>query len=79
MLRQYHQQYSLIIKTQEQTQATCVVISHDIDSAFKIANKLAMLSDGRIVESGTPEELQASKNPIVVNFIKGHAEANNQN
>ncbi len=69
----------LIIKTQEQTQATCVVISHDIDSAFKIANKLAMLSDGRIVESGTPEELQASKNPIVVNFIKGHAEANNQN
>ena len=70
---------SLIIKTQEQTQATCVVISHDIDSAFKIANKLAMLSDGRIVESGTPEELQASKNPIVVNFIKGHAETNNQN
>lgn len=69
----------LIMKTQEQTQATCVVISHDIDSAFKIANKLAMLSDGRIVESGTPEELQASKNPVVVNFIKGHAETNNQN
>ena len=69
----------LVMKTQEQTQATCVVISHDIDSAFKIANKLAMLSDGRIVESGTPEELQASKNPIVVNFIKGHAETNNQN
>ncbi|HIJ56258.1 MAG TPA: ABC transporter ATP-binding protein [Deltaproteobacteria bacterium] len=69
----------LIMKTQELTQATCVVISHDIDSAFKIANKLAMLSDGRIVESGTPEEFQASKNPVVVNFIKGHAETNNQN
>ena len=69
----------LIMKTQEQTQATCVVISHDIDSAFKIAKKLAMLSDGRIVESGTPEELKSSKNPVVVNFIKGHAETNNQN
>ena len=69
---------NLILKTQKQTKATCVVISHDIDSAFKIASKLAMLSDGRIVETGTPEELQASKNPVVVNFIEGHAEANIQ-
>ncbi len=69
---------NLILKTQKQTKATCVVISHDIDSAFKIASKLAMLSDGRIVETGTPEELQASKNPVVVNFIEGRAEANIQ-
>ena len=67
----------LIMKTQEQTHATCIVISHDIDSAFKIGNKLAMLSDGKIVEYGTPDELKASKIPAVVNFIKGYVDTDN--
>ena len=61
----------LIVKTQQHTNATCLIISHDIDSTFKIAHSVAMLYDGRIIEYGTPEKIKNSKNPAVKNFIKG--------
>lgn len=61
----------LIVKTQQLTDATCLVISHDIDSTFKIAHKVAMLYDGRIVEYGSPENIKHSENPVVKNFIEG--------
>ena len=61
----------LIVETQKQTEATCVIISHDIPSTFKIANKIAMLYQGKIIEMGTPDEVRSSKNPVVQNFIEG--------
>ena len=61
----------LIVKTQEHTGATCLVISHDIDSTFKIAHTVAMLYDGRIIEYGPPEKIKHSANPVVKNFIEG--------
>ena len=61
----------LIVKTQQHTNATCLIISHDIDSTFKIAHNVAMLYDGKIVEYGSPEKLKGSKNPVVKNFIEG--------
>ena len=61
----------LIVKTQENTNATCLVISHDIDSTFKIAHTVAMLYDGRIIEYGSPEKIKHSENPVVNNFIEG--------
>ena len=61
----------LIVETQKQTEATCVIISHDIPSTFKIANKIAMLYQGKIIEMGTPDEVRSSKNPVVHNFIEG--------
>ena len=61
----------LIMKTQEHTGATCLVISHDIDSTFKIAHTVAMLYDGRIIEYGPPEKIKHSANPVVKNFIEG--------
>jgi len=61
----------LIVKTQQHTNATCLIISHDIDSTFKIAHSVAMLYDGRIIEYGTPEKIKNSKNPAVKNFIEG--------
>ncbi len=61
----------LIVKTQQHTNATCLIISHDIDSTFKIAHNVAMLYDGRIIEHGTPEKIKNSKNPAVKNFIEG--------
>ncbi|RLC02807.1 MAG: ABC transporter ATP-binding protein [Deltaproteobacteria bacterium] len=61
----------LIVKTQQHTRATCLVISHDIDSTFKIAHKVAMLYDGRIIEYGPPEKIKNSENPVVKNFIEG--------
>ena len=59
------------MKTQEHTGATCLVISHDIDSTFKIAHTVAMLYDGRIIEYGSPEKIKHSANPVVKNFIEG--------
>jgi phospholipid/cholesterol/gamma-HCH transport system ATP-binding protein len=61
----------LIVKTQQHTNATCLIISHDIDSTFKIAHNVAMLYDGRIIEYGSPEIIKNSKNPAVKNFIEG--------
>ena len=61
----------LIMRTQEQTGATCLVISHDIDSTFKIAHTVAMLYDGRIIEYGVPDKIRHSTNPVVKHFIEG--------
>lgn len=53
---------------------TTVTITHDMKVAFKIADRVAMLYRGHIIEDGTPEQFQASKNPIVQQFIEGRAE-----
>jgi phospholipid/cholesterol/gamma-HCH transport system ATP-binding protein len=64
----------LIIDTQKNFNLTCVVISHDLDSIFKIGHRIAMLHQGKIIEYGTPEEVRASKNPAVVQFLAGSVE-----
>jgi phospholipid/cholesterol/gamma-HCH transport system ATP-binding protein len=53
---------------------TTVTITHDMKVAFKIADRVAMIYDGQIIEQGTPEQFQASTNPIVRQFIEGRAE-----
>ncbi len=52
---------------------TSVVITHDMVSCYKVADRIAMLYDGVIIETGTPAEIQASSNPIVRQFISGRA------
>lgn len=64
----------LIFETQRNFNLTCVVISHDIKSIFAVGHRVAMLYDGRIIEYGTPEELKASKNPVVQQFLAGSLE-----
>jgi len=64
----------LIIDMQKHTKATCVVISHDIDSIFKIAHTVAMLYHGKIIEIGTPDAVKSSENPALQQFIQGKAE-----
>ncbi len=61
---------NLIVNTQQLTKATFVVISHDIESTFNIAHKVAMLYHGKIIEIGTSDEIRSSNNPIVKRFIK---------
>jgi len=61
----------LIVKTQQNTGATCVVISHDIESTFKIAHRVAMLYKGKIIADGSPEEIQATDDPVLRRFIEG--------
>jgi phospholipid/cholesterol/gamma-HCH transport system ATP-binding protein len=53
---------------------TTVTITHDMKVAFKIADRVAMLHQGHIIEQGTPEEFQRSNNEIVQQFIEGRAE-----
>ncbi|MFH1673962.1 MAG: ABC transporter ATP-binding protein [Pseudomonadota bacterium] len=62
---------TLLMKTQEQTGATCIVISHDIQGTFKIAHTIAMLYKGKIIEVGTPDKLRSSDNAFVQQFIHG--------
>src|SRR5438552_18062474 len=64
----------LILEMDTTLDSTTVSITHDMKVAFKIADRVAMLYNGQIVEQGTPYEFQQSKNPIVRQFIEGRAE-----
>jgi phospholipid/cholesterol/gamma-HCH transport system ATP-binding protein len=64
----------LINKLKGEMGVTSVVITHDMVSAYKIADRIAMLYEGKIVEVGTPEEIMNSKNAIIQQFIHGKAE-----
>jgi len=61
----------LILKLQKELNITSVVVTHDMVSAYKIADRIAMLYDGKIVEVGTAEEIRNTRNPIVKQFITG--------
>jgi phospholipid/cholesterol/gamma-HCH transport system ATP-binding protein len=61
----------LIIDTQKNFNLTCVVISHDIQSIFRIGHKIAMLYEGQIIAYGTPDEIRASDNPVMKQFLSG--------
>jgi phospholipid/cholesterol/gamma-HCH transport system ATP-binding protein len=60
----------MIIEAQERLGVTSVVISHDIGSAFKVADQIAFLHQGQMLEQGTPTEVRASKHPDVQKFLK---------
>ena len=64
----------LIVEMDETLNTTTVTITHDMKVAFKIADRVAMLHQGSIIENGTPEQFQRSTNPIVQQFIDGRAE-----
>lgn len=65
---------NLIIKMKNHYNATSIAVTHDMASAFKIADRIAMLYKGKIVEIGTPDEIKNTQNPIVKQFITGSAE-----
>ncbi len=61
---------NLIYETQRKLNLTCLVISHDIPATFKLADYVAMLDGGRIVEYGTPEDFKRSENKVIREFLK---------
>ena len=65
---------NLIISIHNKFKFTGIIISHDISGAFKTGDIIAMLYDGRIIESGSPEEFRNSANPVVKQFITGSME-----
>jgi phospholipid/cholesterol/gamma-HCH transport system ATP-binding protein len=60
---------SMINQAKERRRVTSMVISHDIASAFRVADRLAVLYDGRIAAQGTPEEVRRSDDPYVKRFL----------
>jgi len=50
------------------------VVSHDIASTMKMADKIAMLHEGKILEEGPPEKFRETRNPLIRNFLEGKAE-----
>jgi phospholipid/cholesterol/gamma-HCH transport system ATP-binding protein len=63
----------LILEMDTKLNVTTVTITHDMKVAFKIADRVAMLHKGQIIEQGRPHEFQQSTNPIVRQFIEGRA------
>ena len=61
----------LIRKTQQQLGVTSVLVTHDMDSAYYAADRIAMLDKGKIVQIGTPDEIRQSTNPVVHAFVNG--------
>ena len=59
----------MINQAKERRGVTSMVISHDIASAFRVADRLAVLYDGRIAAQGTPEEVRRSDDPYVRRFL----------
>jgi len=64
----------LIIKVSAAPEITSIVITHDMVSAYKISDKIAVLFEGRIIETGSPEEIRNTGSAIVRQFIEGKAE-----
>lgn len=61
----------LIIDLHNKLKVTSIAVTHDMTSAYKIADRIAMLYNGKIIAVGTPDEIKATKDPVVKQFITG--------
>jgi phospholipid/cholesterol/gamma-HCH transport system ATP-binding protein len=63
----------LIVKLKTELKVTSITVTHDMASAFKIADRIVMLHEGKIIFDGTPEEIQRTDDRIVHQFVVGEA------
>lgn len=59
----------VIVSLKEKVRLTTIIVSHDLSFALYLSDRVAMMHDGEIIASGTPNEIKKSQNPIVRNFI----------
>jgi phospholipid/cholesterol/gamma-HCH transport system ATP-binding protein len=64
----------LIVRMKEELGVTGIVITHDMGSAYRISDRIAMLYEGRIRTCGTVDEIKASDDPLIRSFIEGRPE-----
>jgi phospholipid/cholesterol/gamma-HCH transport system ATP-binding protein len=64
----------LIINQTEQSKVTSVIVTHEMESAFRIGTRMAMLYQGKIIIEGKPDELKQSNDPVVSQFLSGSTE-----
>ena len=62
----------LILNLQKELDITSIVVTHDIKSAYMVGDRIAMLHEGEIVYTGTPDQVKNSDNPLIRGFIEGH-------
>jgi len=63
----------LIKSLHDKLKVTSIVVTHDMKSAYKIADRIAMMYKGKVIQEGTPEEIQNTTHPVVHQFINGLA------
>jgi phospholipid/cholesterol/gamma-HCH transport system ATP-binding protein len=64
----------LVISLSERSKVTSITVTHEMDTAFRIATRMAMLYEGKIIEEAKPEKFKQSKNPVVAQFLSGSTE-----
>jgi phospholipid/cholesterol/gamma-HCH transport system ATP-binding protein len=60
----------LVKRLDNELGVTSVMVTHDVRGAFRVADKLALLTGGKIVQQGTPDEFLRSKDPMVQEFLE---------
>ncbi|MDB6056050.1 MAG: transporter related-protein [Verrucomicrobiales bacterium] len=64
----------LILRVVQQLKVTSIVVTHDMRSTRRVGSRILMLNEGKIYVTGTPDEIFASKDPLVYRFVNGIAE-----
>ncbi|MDR7483371.1 MAG: ATP-binding cassette domain-containing protein, partial [Armatimonadota bacterium] len=64
----------LILRLRAELGTTAVVVTHDLASAFRLADRLAVMDAGRLIAAGTPAAIRASSHPVVRGFLMSGAE-----
>src|SRR6266446_5963301 len=64
----------LIISLTEKSKVTSIIVTHEMDSAFRIGTRMAMLYQGKIIEDAEPEKFKQSTNPVSAQFLSGSTE-----
>jgi phospholipid/cholesterol/gamma-HCH transport system ATP-binding protein len=68
----------LVVKTQTKLKITTVIVTHDMSSAIKVADRVAMLHNGRVFFEGASSELTKNDNPILKQFVNGRNDLNHK-
>ena len=63
----------LIMQMRDTLGVTSIVVSHSLSSIFRISDRIAMIHEGRVLATGTPQEIQACEDPIIRQFIEGRS------
>jgi phospholipid/cholesterol/gamma-HCH transport system ATP-binding protein len=63
----------LIIELRDKLKVTSIVVTHDMNSAYQVADSIAMFYRGQVIADGTPDEIRNSKHPVIQQFIHGDA------
>jgi phospholipid/cholesterol/gamma-HCH transport system ATP-binding protein len=64
---------ALVIKLQSELKVTSVVVTHDMNSAFRIADRIVMLYEGKLIFDGTPDQIRQNDRPEIHRFVLGQA------